>query len=662
MRLTIAKIFSIVILIGLCFSPVWAASGQFADPVSALQEDRTGESVTIGVSSNEANVGDTLSYTITIPPNTTSADVNYSLQNTLPTGITYVVGTLETTGSDIPATYAAGIITWNGTKEKREGTYITTDNNDDGFGKFSDQCKLPFFDGSYIDIETKYALKPDPTISGDTIRFQFAEILTGVDFYGAPITGSPVFTDDGYFGMDEDTFTEWDLNNHAFPDTTVPNGIIAPWWRDMRVVYDEMTNRGVTAKDLGDAWLVEFDDIEDYTYPSVRMDYEIFAWKIAELTFGSPDIIFAYENVVGDWDWIGRHWGSVGMENYDASIGTTYAYNDWTPSSGDIVCFDFGQLGAEPVVITYDVIVDEPEDYSQSITNTVNYNINSVSQPSTSVSITFRPFELSDVFLVQTPSVDPLIPWADVPGNLHDNFTMPLDPKILGDPTRFYYLDAPSIISNRVLNPDNYAFYLDQVDLPAGFIDYWAAKGVDADATNEVLVLLYNIITGNSPMFYLQVSETGTRLVDGFKLDYEGVTDYLRVNRDYPLGTYRFTGSINDKNLTPLAVSVSITFIDAAINDQYKTNMNIDLIISSPGVMLNDALVLTDQVVIAEEPEYGTIELNTDGSFTYTPQPGYIGTDSFSYDLSSRPEHWASGMAVVYITVERQYFLPLIIR
>lgn len=350
------------------------------------------------------------------------------------------------------------------------------------------------------------------------------------------------------------------------------------------------------------------------------------------------------------------------MENFDASIGTTYAYNDWTPSSGDIVCFDFGQVGAEPVVITYDVTVDEPVDYTQPITNTVNYTVDSVSQPEISVSIIFKPFELSDVQLVQTPVLDPLIPWADVPGNLQDNFALALDPKILGDPTRFYYLDAPSIISNRVLNPDNYAFYLDQDDLPVGFFEYWAAKGVKADATNDALVLLYSIITGNSPMFYLQVSGTGTRLVDGFKLDFEEATEYLRVNRDYPLGTYSFSGSIKDKNLTPLDVSVSITFIDAAMDDQYKTTVNTDLIISSPGVLANDALVLTNQVVIAEEPEHGTVGLNSDGSFTYTPSPGYIGTDSFSYDLSSRPEHWESGMAVVDITVEGKYFLPLIIR
>ena len=33
-------------------------------------------------------------------------------------------------------------------------------------------------------------------------------------------------------------------------------------------------------------------------------------------------------------------------------------------------------------------------------------------------------------------------------------------------------------------------------------------------------------------------------------------------------------------------------------------------------------------------PKNGTLDLNSDGSFTYTPNPSFVGTDSFTYQLS----------------------------
>ena len=33
-------------------------------------------------------------------------------------------------------------------------------------------------------------------------------------------------------------------------------------------------------------------------------------------------------------------------------------------------------------------------------------------------------------------------------------------------------------------------------------------------------------------------------------------------------------------------------------------------------------------------PSNGTVDLGTDGSFTYVPAPGYVGSDSFTYIVS----------------------------
>ena len=68
---------------------------------------------------------------------------------------------------------------------------------------------------------------------------------------------------------------------------------------------------------------------------------------------------------------IGETSGAVGLENFDATLGSNYAYNNWAPSSGDIVCFDYAEVGAEPVVITFDVTVDSGLTLGETITNEV---------------------------------------------------------------------------------------------------------------------------------------------------------------------------------------------------------------------------------------------------------------------------------------------------
>lgn len=70
-----------------------------------------------------------------------------------------------------------------------------------------------------------------------------------------------------------------------------------------------------------------------------------------------------------------------------------------------------------------------------------------------------------------------------------------------------------------------------------------------------------------------------------------------------------------------------------AANDTYTTNENTPLTVVAPGVLGNDTdsqgKSLTAQ--LATGPSHGTLTLNADGSFTYTPNTYFAGTDSFTY-------------------------------
>src|SRR6266849_1103720 len=88
-----------------------------------------------------------------------------------------------------------------------------------------------------------------------------------------------------------------------------------------------------------------------------------------------------------------------------------------------------------------------------------------------------------------------------------------------------------------------------------------------------------------------------------------------------------------------------------ANNDSYSVNANTTLSVPAPGVLAND----TDQdgdpltAVLVGSVSHGTLQLNANGSFSYTPSAAFSGTDSFTYKANDGKAD--SGVATVTITV-----------
>lgn len=96
-----------------------------------------------------------------------------------------------------------------------------------------------------------------------------------------------------------------------------------------------------------------------------------------------------------------------------------------------------------------------------------------------------------------------------------------------------------------------------------------------------------------------------------------------------------------------------------AANDSYMATGNVGISIPAPGVKTND---FDDQLAAATlscgacmSTNGGTVVINNDGSFTYTPPPGFTGTDDFTYTMTdSNPVGGpvpVSDMATVTIAV-----------
>jgi len=150
-------------------------------------------------------------------------------------------------------------------------------------------------------------------------------------------------------------------------------------------------------------------------------------------------------------------------------------------------------------------------------------------------------------------------------------------------------------------------------------------------------------------------------------LNPDGSFTYAPVNNFY--GTDTFTYHASDGTLYSEAVTVTITVspvndAPAAVDDTYNMDEDTLLTITAPGVLANDtefdgraliAVLVTDVI-------NGTLVLNADGSFIYTPNSNFFGTVTFTYLADDGVSN--SNVATVTITVTdisdmRSVYLPI---
>ncbi|MBL9139838.1 MAG: cadherin-like domain-containing protein [Verrucomicrobiales bacterium] len=97
-------------------------------------------------------------------------------------------------------------------------------------------------------------------------------------------------------------------------------------------------------------------------------------------------------------------------------------------------------------------------------------------------------------------------------------------------------------------------------------------------------------------------------------------------------------------NRTPLGIA-----------DTFATRINTSLAIAAPGFLAND-LDLDGETLTAvslqKTVDHGTLSAFADGSFTYTPNPGYSGLDSFLYRMRDASNHFSDPIAVLIKVID----------
>ncbi len=326
--------------------------------------DRGRDDVIIEAAHSSVTVGDTTTIRVDIGPNLTTEDLTYVVDAEIPDGFELVPGSVSG-GYDYYV--INGMILWvidrpsiNNFVSFYEAS-INGPNVDPNHPMYDAACTTDF--GGYIDLEG-LGLRADPSIAGDSINFS---MFSGQDleFYGNPRT-SLTLTDNG-FGVFASGLGSQPWANRPIPNPDAPNDMVAPLWTDLEIVYDQASNSGVTMATGGPGLsIVEFDNMQRYPAGSSgdMIDFEIIINGNISDAPGDYEIIFGYDNIVGDWDDV-----SIGVENSDGSGGSMYTEG---LSDGLLVCWDY--VGPEaPIELTYRLQA-MPESAGQSVENWF-YNI-----------------------------------------------------------------------------------------------------------------------------------------------------------------------------------------------------------------------------------------------------------------------------------------------
>ncbi|RNC87163.1 MAG: tandem-95 repeat protein [Winogradskyella sp.] len=212
-----------------------------------------------------------------------------------------------------------------------------------------------------------------------------------------------------------------------------------------------------------------------------------------------------------------------------------------------------------------------------------------------------------------------------------------------------------------------------------------AGNPIACDTATVTIEVLPEPTSGNEPpvanddtnMTEVDTPVSGTVIANDFDPDGDPIT--VTANTDpangtvvvNPDGTYTYTPNpgfigedtftytiCDDNTPTPACDTATVTIqvmpdngnITVANDDAYNTEIDTQI---SGNVTDNDNDPEGDNFTVTSNtnPANGTLTINPDGTFTYTPNPGFTGNDQFTYTITD--DNGATDTATVYITVQQ---------
>jgi uncharacterized delta-60 repeat protein len=170
-----------------------------------------------------------------------------------------------------------------------------------------------------------------------------------------------------------------------------------------------------------------------------------------------------------------------------------------------------------------------------------------------------------------------------------------------------------------IANADNYQIEEDQT-LVANIIDN------DSDNEGQAFTLSAVVV---QPVNGTVISDDANQLIYTPLINFVGQDSFV----------YQITDSEGASAQATVLVDISaVNDNPVANNDSYVLNLDKSLTITSAELLTNDSDVDGDTLSVVSElaltPSFGTVEVNDDGSFSYSATDEFVDQDSFDYQIS----------------------------
>jgi VCBS repeat-containing protein len=214
-----------------------------------------------------------------------------------------------------------------------------------------------------------------------------------------------------------------------------------------------------------------------------------------------------------------------------------------------------------------------------------------------------------------------------------DSFEYEADDGNGGRDTAIVTLTVVPVNDSPAASPDSYSTPEDTVlNVPAPGV---LSNDFDVDGD----MLMASLVSGAS---------NGTVLLDS-----DGSFTYTPAPNFNGMDSFVYESDDGDSAVTA-TVEITVTPVNdapVAVDDAYSTDQATELNVSAPGVLANDSDPEGDGLTasLVSGPSNGTLLLQAGGSFSYTPNAGFVGTDSFVYKASDG--NGGADEATVTITV-----------
>jgi VCBS repeat-containing protein len=187
----------------------------------------------------------------------------------------------------------------------------------------------------------------------------------------------------------------------------------------------------------------------------------------------------------------------------------------------------------------------------------------------------------------------------------------------------------------------------------------WATKISAGPASEAGQVVDFLVSNDNTALFSIQpaIAADGTLTYTPAANAFGLATVTVQIHDDG--GTAG--GGADTSGAQTFAITVSpVNDAPDATHDDYTTDEDTPLTVAAAGVLSNDSDVEHDvlSAVLVNSPAHGSLTLNGDGSFTYTPAANFAGTDGFTYKAHDGLAD--SDAATVSITVNAVNDAPMV--